>query len=76
MKPQAEVLTFGAYMFESLQNFNNSQVKAHSMFSMSNLQVFAIHHKKLFTYIHTHIHYTIKKLDVRQAPRFIKGVRD
>ena len=39
VKPQAEVLAFGAYMFESLQSFNNSQVKAHSMFSMSNLQL-------------------------------------
>ena len=39
VKPQAEVLTFGGYMFESLQNLNNSQVKAHSMFSMSNLQL-------------------------------------
>ena len=27
VKPQAEVLAFGAYMFESLQSFNNSQVK-------------------------------------------------
>ena len=25
-------------MFDSLQSFNNSQVKAHSMFSVSNLQ--------------------------------------
>ena len=39
MKPQAEILAFGAYMLESLQSFNNSQVKAHSMFSMSNLQL-------------------------------------
>ena len=39
MKPQAEVLAFGAYIFESLQRFNNSQVEAHSMFSMSNLQL-------------------------------------
>ena len=39
VKPQAEVLAFGAYMFESLQSFNNSQVEAHSMFSMSNLQL-------------------------------------
>ena len=39
VKPQAEVLTFGVYMFESLQSFNNSQVKAHFMFSMSNLQL-------------------------------------
>ena len=39
VKPQAELLAFGAYMFESLQSFNNSQVKAHSMFSMSNLQL-------------------------------------
>ena len=39
VKPQAEVLAFGAYMFESLQSFNNnSQVEAHSMCSMSNLQ--------------------------------------
>ena len=26
VKPQAEVLAFGVYMFESLQSFNNSQV--------------------------------------------------
>ena len=39
VKPQAEVLAFGAYMFESLQSFNNSQVEAHSMVSMSNLQL-------------------------------------
>ena len=41
VKPQAEVLAFGAYVFESLQSFNNSlsQVKAHSMFPMSNLQL-------------------------------------
>ena len=39
VKPQAEVLAFGAYMFESLQSFNNSQVEAHCMFSMSNLQL-------------------------------------
>ena len=41
VKPQAEVPAFGAYMFESLQrqSFNNSQVEAHSMFSMSNLQL-------------------------------------
>ena len=39
VKPQAEVLAFGAYIFESLQSFNNSQVKAHSMFSLSNLQL-------------------------------------
>ena len=38
-KPQVEVLVFGAYMFESLQSFNNSQVKAHSMFSMPKLQL-------------------------------------
>ena len=38
-KLQAEVLAFGACMFESLQSFNNSQVKAHSIFSMSNLQL-------------------------------------
>ena len=36
VKPQAEVLAFGAYMFESLQSFNNSQVKA---YCMSNLRV-------------------------------------
>ena len=34
VKPHAEVLAFGAHMFEGLQNFNNSQVKVHSMFSM------------------------------------------
>ena len=39
VKPQAEVLAFGAYMFESLQSFNNSQVEAHSICSMSNLQL-------------------------------------
>ena len=39
MKPQAEVLAFGAYMFESLQSFYNSLIKVHSMFSMSNLQL-------------------------------------
>ena len=39
VKPQTEVLAFGAYMFQSLQCFTNSQVKAHSMFSMSNLQL-------------------------------------
>ena len=39
MKPQAEVLAFGAYMFDSLQSFNNFQVKAHSMFSITNLQL-------------------------------------
>ena len=39
MKPQAQVLAFGAYVFESLQSFNNSQVKAHSMISMSNLRL-------------------------------------
>ena len=39
MKIQAEVLAFGARMFERLQSFNNSQVKAQSMFSMSNLQL-------------------------------------
>ena len=41
VKPQAEVPAFGAYVFESLQrqSFNNSQVEAHSMFSMSNLQL-------------------------------------
>ena len=39
VKPQAEVLAFGAYMFESLQSFNNSQDEAHSMCSMSNLQL-------------------------------------
>ena len=27
VKSQVEVLAFGAYMFESLQSFNNSQVK-------------------------------------------------
>ena len=37
VKPQAEVFAFGVYMFKSLQSFNNSQVKAHSMLSMSNL---------------------------------------
>ena len=30
MKPHTEVLAFGAYMFESLQSFNNYQVKVHS----------------------------------------------
>ena len=39
MKRQAEVLAFGAYMFESLQSFNNSQVEAHSLCSVSNLQL-------------------------------------
>ena len=39
VKPQAEVLAFGSYMFESLQSFNNSQVEAHSICSMSNLQL-------------------------------------
>ena len=34
MRPHGEVLAFGAYMFESLQSFNNSQVKAHSMFDI------------------------------------------
>ena len=38
-KSQAEVLAFGAHMFESLQRFNKSQANAHSMFSMSNLQL-------------------------------------
>ena len=38
-KPPAEVLAFGAYMFESLQSFYNSLIKAYSMFSMSNLQL-------------------------------------
>ena len=37
VKPEAEVLAFGAYMFESLHSFNNSQVKAHTIFSMSKL---------------------------------------
>ena len=36
---QAEVLAFGAFMFESLESFNNSQVEAHSMCSVSNLQL-------------------------------------
>ena len=39
VKSKVEVLAFGAYMFESLQSFSNSQVKAHSMCSMSNLQL-------------------------------------
>ena len=39
VKPQAEVLAFGAFMFESLESFNNSQVGAHSMCSVSNLQL-------------------------------------
>ena len=39
VKPQAEVLAFGANMFESLQSFSNSQVKAHFMLSISNLQL-------------------------------------
>ena len=40
VESQAEVLAFafGAYMFESLESFNNSQVKAHSMFFMSKLK--------------------------------------
>ena len=33
------VLAFWAYMFESSQSFNNSPVKSHFMFSMSNLQL-------------------------------------
>ena len=36
---QVEVLAFVGYMFESLQSFNNSQVKAHSTFSMLNLEL-------------------------------------
>ena len=39
MKPQAEVLAFRLYMFESLQKFYNSLIKAHTMFSISNLQL-------------------------------------
>ena len=39
VKSQVEVLAFGAYIFESLQSFNNPQVKADSMISMANLQV-------------------------------------
>ena len=39
-KPQAKVLVFGAYMFDSLQSFNNFQVKAHSMFSITNLHLY------------------------------------
>ena len=39
VKPLAEVLAFRAYMFESLKSFNNSQVNAHIMFSMSNLRL-------------------------------------
>ena len=39
VKPEAEVLAFGAYMFESLHSFNNSQVKAHTIFSMSKLHL-------------------------------------
>ena len=39
MKPQAEVLAFRLYMFESLQKFYNSLIKAHIMFSISNLQL-------------------------------------
>ena len=42
VKPQAEVLAFGAYMFESLQSFNDSQGKAHSVFSISNLQLICL----------------------------------
>ena len=39
VKPHAEVLAFGAFMFETLQSFYNSLIKAHSMFSMPNLQL-------------------------------------
>ena len=38
-KSQVKVLAFVGYMFESLQSFNNSQVKAHSTFSMLNLEL-------------------------------------
>ena len=38
VKPLTAVLAFGAYMFKTLQSFKISHVKAHSMFSMSNLQ--------------------------------------
>ena len=37
VKLEAEVLASGRYMFENLQSFYSSLIKAHSMFSMSNL---------------------------------------
>ena len=37
VKPEAEVLAFGAYI--SLQCYDNCQIKAHSLFCMSNLQL-------------------------------------
>ena len=39
VKSQVEVIAFGAFMFQSLRSFNNSQVKTYSMFSMSSLQL-------------------------------------
>ena len=39
VKPQVEELAFGGDMFENLQSYYNSLIKAHSMFSISNLQL-------------------------------------
>ena len=53
VKPQPEVLDFEEYMFESLQSFNNSQGKAHSMFSVLNLKPEVSPSIAFFSYIYS-----------------------